>query len=88
LIFFGVYITSENLKARNLIIFGESRFFDNLSGFIQKYIKAAEPTLSNQLESITAIVEILEFTHSKLIDKCHSNYKCGGMPEAISRLID
>jgi hypothetical protein len=54
----------------------------------KEYIKAAEPTLSSQLESITAIEEIPELLHSELTDKYRSYHICGGMPEAVSRFID
>jgi len=54
----------------------------------KEYLKAAEPSLSAMLESISGIDEIPELIHSKLIDTYRSYHVCGGMPEAVSRFID
>jgi len=54
----------------------------------REYLRASEPQLFNQLESIIGFDEIPELIHSKLTDKYRSYHICGGMPEAVSRFID
>ena len=67
---------------------GKVDFFTIYPVSFKEYLKASEPILSNQLDSIDEIEEIPALIHSKLIDKYRSYHVCGGMPEAVVRFIE